>query len=265
MPFVGAAIVPHSPLLLPSIGKEYSKQTKKTQRALVTIGHELYGLQPDVLVIIHPHGQRLEGTFSVNVADRFTIDFKDFGDLVTAASRPGAVSLAGRLKERAEDSGLPLTLIHDPSLGYASGVPLVLAAPQLINVALLPVRPSTLDPTTHVHFGRLLAEEFYLWRQRVVVIASAELSHHLTAVAPGGERPEGKTFDALVLRTLGKKPWAERLLRIDDLTVERADACGYLPLLMLAGMVTRINMTIRKLAYEHPFGIGLLSASLSLT
>lgn len=265
MPFIGAAIVPHSPLLLPSIGKEHSKQTKKTQRALLAISHELYGLQPDILVILHPHGQRVEGAFSVNIADRFTIDFKEFGDLVTTVTRPCAVTLGQHIKERAEDSGLPLILMHDPFLGYASGVPLVVVAPQLNTIALLPVRPSTLDPQTHVHFGTMLAEEFHASPQRIAVLASAELSHHLTAAAPGGERPEGKTFDRLILRTLGKKPWAEHLLRIDAVTVELADACGYLPLLMLAGMVSRKNIAIRKLAYEHPFGIGLLTANLSLT
>ncbi len=265
MPFIGAAIVPHSPLLLPSIGKEYHRQTKKTQRALAAVSHELYGLQPDVLVILHPHGQHLEEAFGVNIADRFTIGFTEFGDLVTTTTRPGAVTLGQLIRERAEDSGFPVTLIHDPSLGYATGVPLVLVADHLPAVGLLPIRPTTLDPQTHVHAGRLLGEEFDAARQRIAVIASAELSHHLTPAAPGGQRPEGKTFDATVLRSLQKKFWAEHLLRIDDVIVEQADACGYRPLLMLAGLVARKNIAIRKLAYEHPFGIGLLTANLTLT
>lgn len=226
---------------------------------MASVAYDLYARQPDCLIILHPHGRPVDETLGANVSESFNVDFKSFGDFVTNAHWPGALALASAIKERAEDHGFPLKFRHEPTVSYDVGVPLTLLAGHLPKVAVLPICPSTHDLQTHIHFGRLLAEVLHHSKQRVAVIASAELSQHVSAAAPSGIRPEGESFDKAITRGLGKKRWEHVLTGIDQTVVELAESCGYRALLILAGVLMKRNFHTHKLAYEHPFGIGFLT------
>lgn len=261
MPFVGAGIVPHSPLLIPSIGKEYHKETKKSQHAMETLVQELYALRPDCICVIHPHGTVPAGMFPVQTASAFTADFSEFGDLVTNRTWPAATRLSHELLERAEDHGFPVRFMHTPQLSYDAAVPLQFFPTFEQRVGILPIRTSPLlDRQTHVHWGSMLAETFHASSERIVVLVSAELSHHASAAAAGGARPEGERFDHDVQSMFRKKNLDHNLLALNDGLVELADACGYLPLLVWSGIMRKKNLAVRKLSYESPFGIGLVVA-----
>jgi len=261
MPFVGAGIVPHSPLLIPTIGKEYHRETKKTQRAMASLVQELYALRPDCICVIHPHGVAPAGVFPLQTAHEFVSDFTEFGDLVTNRTWPVALTLSHEIMEHAEDHGLPARLIDEHTLPHDVAVPLQFFPAFEQRVEVLPIGTSpTLDRQTHVHWGSMLAETFHQTRKRVVVLVSAELSHHASAAASGGVRPEGVRFDHEVQSLLRKKNLSQNLLGLNDELIELADACGYLPLLVWSGIMKRKNLGVRKLSYEHPFGIGFIVA-----
>jgi aromatic ring-opening dioxygenase LigB subunit len=260
MPLIGVAIAPHSPLLLPTIGKEYQSQTKKTVRALTALAQEIYALRPQVIVVLHPHGPIHPGSFVVNVADRLTANLSEFGDLVTAATWRGALTLGHRLQERAEDHGFSLKLVPATTMSYDVAVPLFFLPQHITTASVLPIGPAALDRQTHVHCGTLLSEEFHQTRERIFVLASAELSHHASPAAAGGPRPEGTAFDRAVVKAIAKRSLAEQLLDLDPTGVELAESCGYPPRQMLAGVVKRQRTVVRRLSYESPFGIGLLVA-----
>jgi len=262
MPFVGAVVAPHSPLLLPTVGKEFSSQTKKTRKALSTLAAELYAMAPEAMVVIHPHGTPPKETFGAGVSDRFTAAFTEFGDLVTTATFTGAPSLAHELKEHAEDAGFPLTLLHDAHVPYDVTIPLLnLPERMRTSVPILPFCFPDFSRTTYVDAGRLMGEVLHASRRRVAIVVSAELSQHAGENSPKGFRPEGQAFDASVQKALQKKEAFRHLLELPDSTTELAEACGYRPLLVLSGVIARMNCHVRKLAYEVPFGIGFLTAS----
>lgn len=259
MAFVGAAILPHSPLLLPTIGREYTTQTKRTLKARAAALAEIHALQPDSIIVIHPHGQKTPGAMTINLADQLSATFSEFGDMVTTANFKVDTRLAHEIKEQAEDAGWPLAITHDPKLSYDAAIPL-LDLPGADTIPILPLSTSDLAAPAHANFGRVLADVLYASSRRIAVVISAELSQHASAAAPKGLRPEGEQFDAAIVKNLNKKPLMERWLNIPDDVIEQAEACGYLPLLMLSGLIAKSNCHVRKLSYEHPFGIGLLVA-----
>ena len=56
MPLVFAAISPHPPLILPSVGPERDREkVKNTITALENLGKELKKLKPDIIIISSPH------------------------------------------------------------------------------------------------------------------------------------------------------------------------------------------------------------------
>ncbi len=73
------AIVPHSPLLIPSIGKEHRQGLAKTIEAIQEIEQALYLAKPDTICIIAPHGSRYPDAFSINLAATYKGNFKTFG------------------------------------------------------------------------------------------------------------------------------------------------------------------------------------------
>lgn len=262
MPLVNALITPHAPLLLPSIGKEFKNQTRKTRKAMVAAIHDLYASRPDVVVILHPHGPSIARSFAANVSEQLTVSFKEFGDLVTRREFKGELLLSHELKEQAENAGCPFSLLTTPDVSYDAAVPMIEFPATVRLPTFLPILTSNLKPEDHVNFGRLLDEVIHASGQRVAVIASAELSSHTTAAAPNGIRPEGKLFDAAVIKSLSRKSPADHLMAIDSATVEQAEACGYRPILILGGLIQHLNHHMRKLAYDSPFGTGLLVATI---
>ena len=78
MPLNKAFILPHSPLLIPEIGKTNYAFLEKTSQAYLQIGAELNELEIDTLIIISPHGLSSESSFTINVAPEMIINLQDF-------------------------------------------------------------------------------------------------------------------------------------------------------------------------------------------
>jgi hypothetical protein len=95
MSLVFSAIVPHSPILLPTIGKDDLQKLKKTEAALKKLEEDFYLSKPDIVIIISPHGHLLKESFTFNMCAEFTTDLKDFGDLATKLTFKGESALWG--------------------------------------------------------------------------------------------------------------------------------------------------------------------------
>jgi AmmeMemoRadiSam system protein A len=88
-----------------------------------------------------------------------------------------------------------------------------------------------------------------------ILIASGDLSHRLTPDAPYGFRPEGPTFDRLVIDALRARTW-EQIEALDPDLVEEAGECGLRPLAILLGAGRAAHLNSQVLSYEGPFGVG---------
>lgn len=259
MPLVFAAIAPHSPVLIPAIGKEHLKRLRKTVKALVALEHDLYAAQPDVIAVISPHGPVEAGHFTLDFNERYVCDLKEFGVFEMSVPCRVDMRLAHDLKEMLEDRGIPFMLRSERALDYGVVVPLSYLTAHMPNYAVLPIYPSLLDAKTHFEFGRTLQEVIMNANRRVAVVASADLSHRLTRSAPTGYSPYGKRFDDRVLQLVAARN-ASGLVNFDGELAERAAQCGLAPLQMLSGVLDRIDAEPEILCYESPFGIGMLTA-----
>ena len=108
---VFSAIVPHPPILIPSIGKDEIKKIEKTKQALEQLEQDLYLAKPDTILIISPHGSLFTDAFSINAHTHFVSDFEQFGDLTTKLEWTGADSLAAKIKQEIKANEIPLQLI----------------------------------------------------------------------------------------------------------------------------------------------------------
>jgi AmmeMemoRadiSam system protein B len=262
MSLVFAAITPHPPLLIPTIGKDALKKLEKTKQALGKLEEELYLSKPELIIIISPHAKLLSDAFTLNVCSEFTTDLSEFGDLSTHLKFKGEMNLASKISEGAKKENFAVALLSNPSLDHGSSVPLFYLTPHLNNIDLLPIGFCDLDFKTHAEFGYFIKDQIMKSNKRIAVIASGDLSHALTTDAPAGFNPAGKIFDEKIQALLSSHNTAG-LLQIDSDIVTNSATCGFKSFLILMGILRGINFQYKSYCYEPPFGIGHLTAQFS--
>lgn len=260
---VFASICPHPPLLIPTIGKESLEQIKKTQQAMQKLSYDFYGSQPEVVLIISPHGKLLENAFTLNSSPHFTTSFKLFGDLETELKFKGDVPLSYSIKEALETK-IPLQLMTEEQLDHGVAVPLYYLASNLEEIKVIPLGYSSLDFKTHFTLGQILGEIISCSPKRIAVVASGDLSHALTKEAPAGYSKSGKKFDQELLDLIEKKD-ITGILNLDPKFIEQAAECGLKSIIILLGLLNEQNYTPHILSYEGPFGVGYLVCNFELT
>lgn len=260
MSLVFAALTPHPPLLIPSIGKGAIKKVDKTKQALEQLERDLYIAKPEVIVIISPHGSLFAEAFTINSCTDYETDLRDFGDLTTKLKFKGENALTSHIRQATKEFNLPATMVSEKYIDHGAAVPLFYLTPHLPNVALLPLGFCGLDWKTHLDFGYMLKEKIMDFNKRVAVIASGDLSHALSTDAPAGFNPAGAEFDAKIQELLSSRN-TTGLLNLDPTLVQNASECGFRSLLILVGVLRNMDYTYRQYSYEAPFGVGYLTAN----
>ena len=262
MSLVFSAIAPHSPLLIPAIGKDNLKLLYSTQSALNNLAKKLKEANPDTIIIISPHGAIQSDSFSINHIPEFVSTFEEFGDLSTKLTYKGNIGLAHKIKERLETS-VPLQLISDKKIDHGVSVPLYCLLSEIKNVKIIPLFYSGLNNQAHFDFGKALNHEIIYDNSKIAVIASADLSHALTKNAPAKYSAKGKKFDQKVISALQDNN-VKDLLNIDEKIVSGAQQCGLKSILILEGILDGVQHKPKLLSYEFPFGVGYLVMNFEL-
>ncbi len=262
MSLVYAAIVPHPPIIIPSIGKENADKLGDTARAMEKIRKELIKNEVDTILIISPHGSIQSQAFTINLSPEFHCNFQNFGDLETNQVWTGNVSLAHRIREQMETKA-PLQMNTEHELDHGSAIPLLLLTKDLKNIKIIPLYYSGLNYDSHFKFGQLLKRELLYHKDKIAVIASGDLSHRITKDAPAGYSPSGKKFDKKLIDLLRQNKTAE-ILKMDHGLINEAGECGLKSILLLLGILDGIKHTPKLHTYEYPFGVGYLTMSFDL-
>ncbi|MDP2693008.1 MAG: AmmeMemoRadiSam system protein B [bacterium] len=258
MPLVFAGITPHPPLLIPNIGKEKIEDIKKTKEALECMEKEIYVSKPQLIIIISPHSSLYENAFSVNSSQHFISTYENFGDLSTKKEWKGSSQYAARLSQCCKDNNIPLQTVSQEKLDHGASVPLFYLTNHLKNVEILPIGYSRLNAMEHIRFGEALKEVIMENEKRVAVIASGDLSHNLP------KKSKKESFDKKLIYFLKEKSIAN-LIELDSTdALKKADECGYRSLLILMGILKKLDYTFSEETYEHPFGVGYLTGSFNL-
>lgn len=265
MPLVFAAVCPHSPLLHRRVGASHRRRLRATVAAYRELAGNLYAAKPEALLVITPHGDLTPTAFTIDAAAAFQAGLPSFGDFSPPRTWRADLELAQQLRA-ANESGratVPLRFVHRDELDYGVVVPLALLAEHLPDLPVTPLHIAGLPPVQHWRFGQFLGDQLRALPRRVAVVASADLSHRLTAVAPAGFSPAGPAFDRQLLELLRRSD-AAAVVNLPADQVAEAMPCGYLPIVLLLGVLDGLRWELQVLSYEGPFGIGHLVAQLNL-
>lgn len=253
-----AAICPHPPIIIPSIGRENLSAVSSTTQAMRTLAKEIRELGLETIVIISPHGPYQADFMSIAGQERLQGDFLDFGADDVSMSFMNDVDLALSIKNISDSKKIPVEILgRDIILDHGSMVPLYFLAKHLPDIRIVLISFSDLDYGKHFEFGKAIHEAIANANRNIGLVASGDLSHRLTPDAPAGYSPSGKKFDDLIIGLL-ETGNADEILRIDSNLIEAAGECGLRSIIIVLGALSATEYKFEKLSYEGPFGVGYL-------
>ncbi len=258
-------LLPHSPLLIPEIGRANFHFLERTITAYNQAGQAFKESGIETAIIISPHSFSQEKALTMNVAPEMKVSLKDFGFLPAKISFPGDALLADQIKNSLHGEYV-LSLISEPILDYGSAIPAYLLRSFIPDLKLVVLSPaSELSPEEHFQFGKRLAAILEASDKKIAVIASGDMSHRLKKKSPGGYSPKGAKFDNRLIEYLSEPETAsENILKLDPKLIAGAGECGLKPLTIALGVLDGRKYRTQVLAYQTDFGIGYLSLEFKL-
>ncbi|MBW6440937.1 AmmeMemoRadiSam system protein B [Patescibacteria group bacterium] len=252
-----AAICPHPPILIPSIGKDYLREVISTTQALNELGHKIKELEISTIVIISPHAPVQMDAMSINGGEIMKGDFSLFGNS-TSMEIENNIDLVGNIKKIAEAKNISTEIIGDDiSLDHGSMVPLYFLRKHNPKIKVVSIAFSYLDFEKHFEFGEAISEAIGTINENVALVASGDLSHRLLFEAPSGYSPKGKEFDKFLIKHLENNEVSE-IINFNSELVEEAGECGLRSIIILLGALSSLVYKFKKMSYECPFGVGYL-------
>jgi AmmeMemoRadiSam system protein B len=266
MTVVFGGLTPHAPVLIPDIGRHDLLKLNQTVSAMKELARQVLLQEPDVVVIVTPHGKSGGEAFGVYGREWLLGDFAHYRAPQVTLDAPGDPVVASAIRDLAEAADLAIVQTDRDQpvpLDYGVSVPLYYLQKAGYQGAVVPVTVSHGSREDHRAFGRAIAQAVSALGKSTVLLASGDLSHRLTANAPAGFAPEGARFDELLVKLLGSGNWDE-IFKMDDQLWQNAGECGYRALLVLLGALERSMPRAQMLAYEGPFGVGYATATIEV-
>lgn len=268
MALVFSAIVPHSPLFLPTIGKENLAHLKKTIESLQALNKAMARARPETIVCAVNHPLIKDDILQAmvfNLNSHYQAGFEEFGEYGSSFTIPGDPALTYHLKHRfdSDRDKYPIIVASQEKLDGNMSTPLFYLLKGQPNIRLSPINDTIEETRPEFAIGGRLRRPIYQSARRIGIIAVANLSHRLSDTSPAGFSPKAKLFDQRVLAAITKKQPAA-LIRFRKQTLDEVKECAIRPLLLLFGIMKDTNYRPEILSYESPFGIGHAVINLKL-
>lgn len=266
MPLIFGCIAPHGSQLLPELATDPNEGVALRQ-AMAELGRRLEALAPDTVVVLTPHGIRIDGTMCLSVSARaegelgpaVNVDFdvdQDLAEEIAAASLAEDVPVARCIYGASSGPGCSIPL------DWGAIIPLRYMGdtyrPKPRVVVICPSRSLSLQQM--VAFGRAIGRAAEASGRRVALIASADQAHAHSLEGPYGYDPAAAQYDGLMCRTVESGDLLS-LTEIDMDLVEAAKPDSLWQTLILAGALQIRPMRGDLLAYEAPTYFGMLVAA----
>ncbi len=267
-----ACIAPHGSMIIPLLGEKGAEKALATRAAMEDLGRRVAAAQPETLVVITPHGHRVDGCFSLlnnrrvqgtlgpepeSNGHSFTLTFevdKELNAAIVEEARALNVP-AVRLGYAVPDE----TQFWQP-LDWGALVPLwflgVPLDPQPRVVIACPDR-GNMPWELFVPFGLAIRKAAETLDRRIAFIASADLGHAHDAQGPYGYDIASKEFDIALIDAVKAQDLA-RLLEFDLDWLKRASTDSYGQILNLYGAIRGTGFRGELLSYEVPTYFGMM-------
>jgi len=266
MSILGAIIVPHPPLIIPTVGRGREREIQATIDAYRTAAKQVASWEPEVLIITSPHQIMYTDYFHISLGKGASGDMSAFGAAQTKLDVEYDSPLRDEIIRRAETAGLRAGTLgeRDPALDHGTFLPLYFLREAGVDCPILRVGLSGFSPLDHYRLGQCIAQAVDALGRKAVFIASGDLSHKLRDDGPYGYAPEGPVFDRRVIEAMAEGDFLQ-FLTMDPALCERAAECGLRSFQIMAGALDGLAVKSNLLSYEGVTGVGYGVAVFTVT
>ncbi len=266
MPIVGSIIVPHPPLIIPTVGRGREQEVQTTIDAYRTAAKQVAVWGPEVLIITSPHQIMYADYFHISPGRGTSGDMSSFGAAQTRLSVEYDSPLRDEVIRLGEAAGLRVGTLgeQNPMLDHGTFLPLYFLREAGVDCPILRVGLSGFPPLDHYRLGQCIAQAVDSLNRRAVFIASGDLSHKLKDDGPYGFASEGPVFDHRVTQAMAEGDFLQ-FLTVDPALCERAAECGLRSFQIMAGALDGLGVEPELLSYEGTFGVGYGVATFTVT
>lgn len=253
---IAAGIVPHTPLLLPTLGKDAADALVKTSDAIEKLKNSFSAQNPETVVLVKTpeRGRRRRTVFQIQLPQSYRVDLSEFGDLVTEGEFVCDTVLGTELKNNARVAHIPLSYISEEKLEYTASVPL-LALFGTQKIKAIVVQPPDAESAMLYAFGKSLSAVLQESSKRIVLLAAGDCAHCVRKGKKENHEQICLPFDYMFLDAMKKKS-TDALLTMRREEISRLNACAIQPALVLRGIIDSLSWNAHLLSYEAPFGVG---------
>jgi len=267
-----ACIAPHGSMIIPLLGEKGAEKALATRAAMEELRRRVAAAQPETLVVITPHGHRVDGCFSLlnnrRVQGTLGPEPESNGHSFTLTFEVDK-ELNAAIVEEAHALDVPTVRLgyavpDEPRywqpLDWGALVPLwFLGAPldpQPRVVIACPDR-ANMPWELSAPFGLSIRKAAETLHRRIAFVASADLGHAHDAQGPYGYDIASQEFDTALVDA-GKEQDLARLLSFDLDWLKRASTDSYGQMLNLHGAIEGLNFKGELLSYEVPTYFGMM-------
>ncbi len=272
MPLVAAAIMPHGFPVIPAMDNGV-EDVQHIRKAMERVGSEFADVGVDTVVLVGPHGTRVEGAMALvrtgraagsinhdgkSVEMNIPVDYEFVDEIAAGATADGIpVACVGFGGNRMNQAVAPMDwgamgplwfLGHNQDrTGYGHVLAPTPDGEEGPRVVL--ITPSRmLNRETQVAFGHSLARVFQESDKRIGFVASCDWSHVHAESGPYGAHPIAQTMDETIQIAIRAND-LNSLRHLPEPDVEAAAIDGLWQVLILAGIQQRVPLRSELLSY----------------
>ena len=257
-------LMPHPPLIIPSVGKGQEREIQNTIDACNQIGEEISNLEPETVVIITPHGTMFSDVLAISNEEHIKGNFRQFRDFDTDIEGRIDKEFNEELINTCNAENIPVAGIDSNilkkfnrkyELDHGAMIPMYFINKYYKKYKIVHVTYAALSDIELYKFGMAIRKSAKNLNKKIVLIASGDLSHRLSEDGPCEYSPEGSKFDKLLLDNLQKGDVLS-IFNMDKYMVECAGECGLRSVFIMLGAMEGEEVRGKLLSYEGPFGVG---------
>ena len=257
MPIAGAIIVPHPPLIVPTVGRGQERDVQATINAYRAAVRQMAEWSPEVLIVASPHTVMYTDYFHISPGKGASGDMSAFGAPQTRLEARYDGELRDEVIRQAEANHIRAGTLGErgPALDHGTFLPLYFLQEVGVNCPILRIGLSGFSPLEHYRLGQCIAKAVDKLGRRAVFVASGDLSHKLRDDGPYGYALEGPVFDRRVTQAMADGDFLQFLI-MDPGLCDRAAECGLRSFQIMAGALDGLAVDAKLLSYEGITGVG---------
>ncbi len=264
-PFVFTCITPHGGEIIPELQGELPTRMEVTRNSMLRLGNEMSQANPDCLIVLTPHGTKIDGQFSITNSENVVGVVEENG-VAFELERHIDREIASAIYQQAKKKEIPVGLINfGTSGGPYSCLPLDWGAivplrfmPHIPIVVITPSRDISFD--MHIELGKALRNVAQQTNKKIGLIVSCDWSHTHDENGPYGFNPAAKQLDEEVVRLI-KGNNLEDMADFDPEYIEAAKPDGIWQTMILSGAIPFEERKVQFYSYEAPTYFGLICAA----